>query len=78
MDEGLKKEGNARQMVQTDSVTRKEEIKQIKMLASVATVLHRTHRKWGVNKETEGWMMRGSLEFLPCADDDDSDEGSDE
>ena len=28
------------------------------MLASVATVLHRT---WGVNKEMEGWMKRGSL-----------------
>ena len=49
------------------------------MLASVANVQHETHRKCGVNKEMEGgWMMRGSLELLPDADDDDSDEGSDE
>ena len=43
------------------------------MLALVATVLHRTHRKWEVNKEMEGW----SLELLPFADDDDSDESKD-
>ena len=48
------------------------------MLASVATVLHRTHRKWGVNKEMEGRMKRGSFEPLPSDDDDDSDEISDE
>ena len=35
------------------------------LLASVATVLHRTHRKWWVNKEMEGWMKRASLELLP-------------
>ena len=44
------------------------------MLASVAKVLHKTHRKCGVNKEMEGWMMRGRLELLPFADDDDSDQ----
>ena len=48
------------------------------MLASVGNVLHKTHRKCGVNKEMEGWMMRGSVGLLPFADDDDSDEGSDE
>ena len=48
------------------------------MLASVAKVLHRTHRKWRVNKEMEGWVMRWSLELLPFVDDDDSDECSDE
>ena len=48
------------------------------MLASVALVLHRTHRKWGVNKEMEGWMTRVSFELLPFAVDDDSDESSDE
>ena len=36
------------------------------------------HRKWRVNNEMEGWMMKGSLELLPFADDDDSDECSDE
>ena len=36
------------------------------------------NRKWRVNKEMEGWMMRGSLELLPFVDDDDSDECSDE
>ena len=44
------------------------------MLASVAKVLHKTSRKWGVNKEMEGWVMRGSLELLLYVDDDDSDE----
>ena len=46
------------------------------MLASVAKVLHKIHRKWGVNKEMEGWMMRGSPELLPFVDDDDSEECS--
>ena len=46
------------------------------MLASVSTILHRTHRKWGVNKEMEGWMKRGS--FGPLPSDDDSDDSSDE
>ena len=46
--------------------------------ASVAKVLHKTHRKWGVNKEMEGRMKKGSFEILPFADDDDSDECSDE
>ena len=44
------------------------------MLASVAKVLHKTHRKCGVKKEMEGWVMRESLEFLPFVDDDDRDE----
>ena len=35
------------------------------MLASVAMVLHKTHRKWRVNKEMEGWVMRRSLELSP-------------
>ena len=35
------------------------------MLASVATVLHKTHRKWRVNKEMEGWEMGGRPELLP-------------
>ena len=47
------------------------------MLASVATILHKTHRKWGVNKQMEGWMKRGSCGPLP-SDDDDSDDSSDE
>ena len=29
------------------------------MLASVVKVLHKTHRKCGVNKDMEGWMKRG-------------------
>ena len=40
------------------------------MLTSVATVLHRTHRKRGVNKEMEGWMMEGSIFHIPSAGDD--------
>ena len=46
------------------------------MLTSVARVSHKTRRKWWVNKETEGWMMEGSLELLPFVDDDDSEECS--
>ena len=46
------------------------------VLASVAKVLHKIYRKWRVNKEVEGWMMRGSLELLPFVDDDDGDECS--
>ena len=48
------------------------------MLASKATVLHTTHRIWGVTKEMEGLEMRGSLELVPFTDEDDSDECSDE
>ena len=48
------------------------------MLTSVAKVLHRTHRKCGVNKEMEGWMMEGSIKHILSAGDDDSDESSDE
>ena len=29
------------------------------MLTTVAAVLHKTHRKWGVNKEMNGWRMEG-------------------
>ena len=47
------------------------------MLSSVATVLHKTHRKWGVNKEMEGWEMGGKPVLLPCVDHD-VDEYSDE
>ena len=46
------------------------------MLASVVMVLHKAHRKWSVNKEVEGWVMRRSLELLPFVDDDDTDECS--
>ena len=48
------------------------------MLTSVAKVLHRTHRKWCVNKEMEGWMTRGSLEPSSSDGDDEDDESSDE
>ena len=34
------------------------------MLTSVATVLHKTHRKWGVNREMEGWETEGGTELL--------------
>ena len=47
------------------------------MLASVANVPHET-QKMGINKEMEGWMMEGSLELQPLADDVDSDEHCDE
>ena len=47
------------------------------MLASVVTILHKTHRKWRVNKEMEVWEMEGRPELLPCVDDD-VDEHSDE
>ena len=46
------------------------------MLASVAEILHKTHRKWRVNKEMERWEMRGSPELLPFVDDDDGHECS--
>ena len=32
------------------------------MLTSVARVPHSTHRKWRVNKEMEGWMVRKSIQ----------------
>ena len=32
------------------------------MLTSVSKVLHRTHIKWRVNYEMEGWMITGILE----------------
>ena len=47
------------------------------MLTSVATILHKTHRKWRVNKEMEGWEVGGRPELLLCAADD-VDEYSDE
>ena len=31
------------------------------MLTPVTRILHRTQKKWGVNKEMEGWMIRGNL-----------------
>ena len=34
------------------------------MLTSSATVLHETHRKWGVNKEMEGWEMGSRPEAM--------------
>ena len=47
------------------------------MLTSVAWVLHRTHWKWGVNKEMGGWRVREN--FTPSSDgDDDAEESSDE
>ena len=48
------------------------------MLASIAKILNKTHRKWAVNKEMEGWEMRESPELLRFTDDDDGDECSDE
>ena len=48
------------------------------MLTTVAVFLYKTSRKWEVNKELGGWEMGGSPELLPCVDDDDSDEYSDE
>ena len=48
------------------------------MLTSVAWVLHRTHKKWIVNKEVEGWMARGDLAPFSSDGDDDEDESSDE
>ena len=43
------------------------------LLTSVAKVLHRTHRKCGVNKEMDGWIKRGSLEPSSSHGDDDDD-----
>ena len=37
-----------------------------------------THKKWGVNKEMEGWMVRGHLAPSSSDGDDDEDESSDE
>ena len=37
------------------------------MLASVASVLHKTQRKWRVSKEMEGWEMGGRPELLPLS-----------
>ena len=48
------------------------------MLTSVAWVLHRTHKKWRVNKELEGWMVRRDLAPSSSDGDDDEDESSDE
>ena len=48
------------------------------MLTSVARVLHRTYKKWGVNKEMEGWMVRGSLEPSSSEGGDEDDESGDE
>ena len=42
------------------------------MLASVARVPHRTHKKWGVNKEMKGWRVREN--FTPSSFDGDDDE----
>ena len=47
------------------------------MLTSVAKILHRTFRKWRVNKEMEGWMMRESLEPSSSGDDDEDECGDD-
>ena len=48
------------------------------MLTSVARVLHRTHKKWELNKEMEGWMKRGNTAPSSSDGDDDEDEGSGE
>ena len=45
------------------------------MLTSVDKVLHRTHRKWGVNNEMEGWMTKESLEPSSSGDDEDDESG---
>ena len=45
------------------------------MLTSVARVLHRTHKKWRVNKEMEGWMARGSVQPSSSGDDEDDESG---
>ena len=31
------------------------------MFASVARVLHGTHRNWGVNKDMKGWKIRDNF-----------------
>ena len=49
------------------------------MLTSVARVLHRTHKKWRINKEMKGWRVREN--FTPSSsdgDDDEEEESSDE
>ena len=48
------------------------------MLSSVARVLHSTHRRWRVNEEMEGWMMRRDLAPSSSDGDGDEDENSDE
>ena len=48
------------------------------MLTSVARVLRRTHKKWGVIKEMEGWMVRGNVQPSSSGDDDEDDESGDE
>ena len=35
------------------------------MLRKVAAVLHKTHKKWDVNKKMKGWEMEGRLVLLP-------------
>ena len=42
------------------------------MLTSVARVLHRTHKKWGVNNEMKGWRVREH--FTPSSSDGGDDE----
>ena len=44
------------------------------MLTSVARVLHRTHKKWRVSKEMEGWMVRKSIQPSSSDGDDEDDE----
>ena len=48
------------------------------MLTPVTRVLHRIHKKWGVNKEKEGWMARGSFQFSSSDGDEEDDESGDE
>ena len=77
----IQKYHEAVNMANTDAISRPfggEHTPRSCMLASVAKVPHKTHRKWGVNRKMEGWMMRGSLELLPFVADDDSDDCSDE
>ena len=47
------------------------------MLTSVGRILHRTHKKWRVNKEMEGSMIRENIS-PSASDEDDEDESSDE
>ena len=46
------------------------------MLTSVARVLHRTHKKWRVNKEMKGWRVRENLTPSSSSDGDDDEEAS--
>ena len=49
-----------------------------RMLNSVARVLHRTHKKWEVDKEMKGWRVREIFTPSSSNGDDEEEESSNE